>query len=686
MWSSSSAVNGLVPDSFHASRLQRVLVFLCAMKIAGVVLIFDPAGLQAFDLPKSLFSHAMALALAAALGAAFMRHGRAILPKTRLHLAVAGFALANIAAAIFAENRYIALFGDQDRYLGLVFVADMMVLYLAVAVSFRSPRDFASVLGSVAVAGVVVLAYAAVQTLGLDPVQWSVDSRERPFATFGHPDMFSHFLSFSFGLSSGVAIVAPGTKRPRILGLVGLVGALACLAAASAVAERGALLGMGAALMVAVVAPLWRRGRRRLTPGELVALGAITAAVFATILAFTPLGSRTMRLVEDAGSGRLAVYDVALRAALARPVLGYGPDNFGVAYPAFRQPPPYGGGDPQTSAHDWVLQAAVTTGVVGLVAVVTLLVSFGYTLWRVALVRLPIVATPILLAMAAYWAHGLVAVNSISVDWLPWVCFGGIAAVAGERQTAAPRRPSRRAALVLPLIVLGGFLMPVDALRANRDANTARAEWTASRTPNAIAAARSAVSRDPGRAEYWNWLGLARSQAGLWPDAAAAFEEATRRAPHDATYWVNLALARGRQALSEDDPDAAGRAAINAARRALEVDPFAPRVSNVLSDIAFQFGDFDLALLGAAQTTAYFDPSYGHRTFLAAQRAPDLAAAWRVLERALAVRETAGLRDALAAVAIRGGDLEAAQRNAVRAQELAPDDPVARALLEELRR
>jgi O-antigen ligase/cytochrome c-type biogenesis protein CcmH/NrfG len=672
--------------AFDGSRLQRVLVFLCAVKVAGVVLIFDPAGLQAFDLPKSLFSHAMALALAGTLGASFARYGRGILPKTRLHFAVAGFVLANIAAAIFAENRYIALFGDQDRYLGLAFVADMVVLYLAVAVSLRSLRDFASLLGSVTVVAAVAVAYAAVQTLGLDPVPWSVDSRVQPFATFGHPDIFSHFLSISFGLSVGVAVAAPGTKRPRILRLVGLVGALACLAAASVVAERGALVGVGAALVVAAVAPIWQGRRRRLTLRELAALGALALALFAAILAFTPLGSRTSRLVDDAGSGRLAAYDVALRAALARPVLGYGPDSFGVASPAFRQPPPHGGGDPETSAHDWVLQAVVTTGVLGLIAVVALLVSFGYTLWRVALVRLPIVGAPILLAMAAYWVHGLVAVGSISVDWFPWVCFGGVAAVAGERQPAALHRSPRRAALALPLIVLGGLLMPLDALRANRDANTARAEWTASRTPNAVAAAQSAVSHDPGRAEYWNWLGLARSQAGQWGDAAGAFEEASRRAPHEATYWVNLALARGRQALSGGDPETSGRAAIDAARRAWEVDPFAPRVSDLLSDIGFQFGDFDLALLGSAQMTAYFDPTYGHRAFLAAQRAPDLAAARRVLERALAARETAGLRDALAAVSIRGGDLEAAQRNAVRAQELAPDDPDARALLEELRR
>jgi tetratricopeptide (TPR) repeat protein len=191
------------------------------------------------------------------------------------------------------------------------------------------------------------------------------------------------------------------------------------------------------------------------------------------------------------------------------------------------------------------------------------------------------------------------------------------------------------------------------------------------------------VRQDPGRAVYWNWLGLARHQAGQWKAAGDAFQEASRRAPYESTYLLNLALARGQQALSGDDPNTAGSAALQAARGAIDVDPYLSRMSEV-ADIAFEFGDFDLTLRAAAATTAFFDPSYGHRTFLAAQQAIDLIQARRTLERALLVRETSELRAALGVTILRMGDAGSARANGIRALELEPDNQDARELLRQV--
>jgi len=52
-----------------------------------------------------------------------------------------------------------------------------------------------------------------------------------------------------------------------------------------------------------------------------------------------------------------------------------------------------------------------------------------------------------------------------------------------------------------------------------------------------------------------------------------------------------------------------------------------------------------------------------------------------MLENAIASRETAGLRTALAALALKMGDREGARDNATRALQLDPTDPRARAIL-----
>src|SRR5438105_622323 len=110
------------PDAaaaFLQSDLRRTIVFLVAIKVVGLILIFDPGGLQAFDLPKSLLSRATSALIASALILLLVRFGSSVLPRTSLHLAVAGLVAANLISAFFAQNTFIAFFGDQSRYLGL---------------------------------------------------------------------------------------------------------------------------------------------------------------------------------------------------------------------------------------------------------------------------------------------------------------------------------------------------------------------------------------------------------------------------------------------------------------------------------------------------------------------------------------------------------------------------------------
>src|SRR2546422_766983 len=199
---------------FHSSPIRIALLLGIAAKVMGIALIFDPAGAQSFDLVKSLFSRGTAWLLAAFIVLATLRYGLVILPRSRLHVAVLAFVLVNLASLAVAENRYLALYGELGRYQGITYVVDMTVLYLAAAIAIRTLTDWL-VLGIAFSATVVfVSTYAFVQRLGLDPVAWKSDVRQRPFSSLGNPDMLGHFISISLGviagtLISGFAIVGP---------------------------------------------------------------------------------------------------------------------------------------------------------------------------------------------------------------------------------------------------------------------------------------------------------------------------------------------------------------------------------------------------------------------------------------------------------------------------------------------
>jgi tetratricopeptide (TPR) repeat protein len=664
-------------DRFDSSSLRQALVLLVALKIVALILAFDPAGLQAFDLPKSLLSRALSWLLAGFIALALVRFGTAIVPRTRLHLAVAIFLVVNLISALLAHDLYLAIFGEQGRYLGVTFLLDMAVLYLAVAIAFRGAADIAVLGLAIAVATLGALGYAAAQYAGLDPIRWSADVAPAGgqfalpiFGTFGQPDFLGHYLSVLF--AGGLAVAAAG--RPFILRLGGAAFVLLALVAGIVVGTRGTVLGIAAALFALGLAAVSFRSRR-LTAVRLVVPALAAVAVLASLV-LLPLGARESDAWQGLGSGRLRIYASAALAFLDRPVLGYGPDSFAVAYPQHRVDPPPLANDAQTSAHDWVLQAAVTTGLVGLVALVVLLIAFARALW-IALPRAPFVGLVVLLAMAAYWAHAFVATGAVAVDWVPWTGFGLIAAIAAPTGGRVATQRPIPAVVLVPIVVLmvGGALVGNNAYRANEDAGTARRALAEGSIDVAIRSAEAAVARDPGRAEYWNWLGLARERSGSYAAAADAYAEATRRAPHEPTYWSNLALALARQASAGE--------AVTAARKAVEVDPTGWRANEVLAEVALAVGQDDLALRAAVGTIVLEKGNAAMQAIAAdaASSVSDLAEAARLLDSALAVHESAVLHVARAEIALRSKDLDTARRHATRALELDPNNAEAGRLL-----
>ena len=420
-----SHLGTVAPDamsSWDRSGLRAAIVLVVTLKVAGLVLVVDWTGrtTNPFDLAKSLYSRSLEWVLVALLVVAFLQWGSAVLPRTRLHLFIAAIVVVNLFAALAAPQPYLAAYGTQGRYLGLTFIVDMAILYLAVAIAFRTRRDWAILLVALAASIAVSLAYASVQYAGLDPLPWSMSSQSRPFSTIGNPNTYGHLLSVALAPSAATAILYAGRWRwPVRVGAALL--ACAIVIVDGIVATRGTLLGIVSALVVVPILFLRLRGH---TSGNLARVcGGLALAIagVALILARTPLGARVGSVFSiTANLDRLLVWEAAARAFVARPVLGYGPDSFVVAWPAvrpFETASVFGPGIVADSAHDWVLQTAATTGTLGVAASLAALVVFSRALIRAGLQREPVVAGIVLVALSGYWAHGLVSVGTVGVDW-----------------------------------------------------------------------------------------------------------------------------------------------------------------------------------------------------------------------------------------------------------------------------
>ncbi len=671
---------------FESSWLRLAVVVLVAFKIAGILIVIDPSGVQSFDLPKSLFSRATEWLLLATLALALLRYGWSIVPRTRLHLLVGAFLFANVLSAIAAQDRYTAVFGDQDRYLGLTFLADMAVLYLSVAIAFRRASDWLALGAALCVATLVVFGYSVAQRSGLDPLPWARDPGIRPFSTLGHEDFLGHFQSIVAGAATGALVFASGRGAwvARLLALAMLAAAAGLTAI---VLTRGTLVGIAAVLVVLPFVYLRLSGGGN---GRLLRIGAgaaVAAAALFALLVATPVGDRLQRSVDDAGSGRLAIYESAVLMFRDKPLLGFGPDSFAVGYLRFRQGHvgEDGAGDPQSSAHDWVLETAATTGAIGLAAQLALIAGFAIAVWRIGPRARALVGIAAL-AAAAYWGNALVSVGTIGVDWAPWLAFGAVASL-GPRPPPAPARSVHPALVALVLAAgVAGALSGDRAFAAGRAAASAQAAWSARDSEAAVAAARRAVDADPGRADNWNWVGLAQEIGGDQAAASDAYAAAALRAPYRSTYWVNLALARSRQATLAGDVAAASQA-VAAARRAVDVDPCGRPPNSALLDVATAFGQHELALRSAVAglQACTADPFFEAFVSDAARTEPDGALARKLVDVALRSKDSVRLNLIAAELASAAGDRTTARAHAERTLEIEPGNKDALRLLAELR-
>ena len=669
-----------LPRTFEASLTRLAIVWVVAVKVAGLILIFDPDSASAFEAPKSSFSLATASLLLGLIALAIMQFGLGIVPRSRLHVAVAAFVMASILSSVVAEDRYLAMFGAQRR-LGLTLVIDMALLYLSVAISVRTKRDWAVLGGAVASAGLLAIGYGLVQYLGVDPLRWAADLRNRPPSTFGNPDKFGHFLSSTIVAAAGLAML-PRRYSSLPIRTAAATYLVAALVMALLIQTRGTVLGLAVGLP-ALGVTLLRLTDVRLRPQLIaVVIGAVfaLAALAGAALAATPLGERVRGGFGDiATRQRLFIAEASVQSFLDRPVTGHGPDNFGAIYPRYRSPESLVIGLSQDSAHSWLLQTAATTGVLGVLSLAAIVIGSVRTLWRGIAVA-PYVAVALFGGALAYWANGLVAIGSVSVDWVGWFAAGGATALNPPAPAVSPRKvpvvfQAAPLALALVLVVSGTM-----AFQANRELKLTRVPT------RALAAAERAVSLDPGRAEHWFELGKARQARDSLGEAAKAFGQATDRAPHQSSYWGNLALALANLSLKGDLSMGGKDAAIAAARRGIESDPNYPAPYHVFALVANTFGDHAGALKASAAAIHLYkgESEYEAVAADAALRMQDTAAARTALEGIVQEKDAVVLRVALARISLKLNDPDSARRHLRRAIELDPQNAPARELLQQV--
>jgi O-antigen ligase len=582
-----------------------------------------------------------------------------------LDLTVGAFCLWQVVAALAAPVPLLAWFGAYNRLGGAVWWLAMGALLVVARRAFARRATLDTFVWVVSVTVVLAAAVALVQAFGGE-AWWE----RGPFTIGRMPGPTGNPVSLGgLGLLAvllGALALTPGTLG-RVTRWAAIVGAAAGLTAVVLSVSRAAYLGLlVGGITLAVV---WGAGRRRRALAWLAAALAVTA--LATLL-YAPGGVRAplLRRIsaqaerEGAVAGqidpkRVAYWGVALRAARERPLAGYGPGAYVVAYRRF-VPADVIQKDPAsavTDPHGIIFLFAAGSGVVGLLLALGLVGVCGFVAVRSGLD-----------------GRGGGAPRAGPATGRPVAAAGAFALAALAFLCLSPAEP----AVVLSLFVVAGLGCAPGTVPA-------RLCWTSSRRV-AVAAWAVVFAATAAAGIGAAYLGIALWRADTAYRVAvdrgdlAMAETAADRSPLMPAYQIlagKLALQAAFEPGGGAQLVADGR---NRLRRALALDETDPLPRVDLAKLALQQGDVDAAI---AEVRAGLEQSPRH---------PVLQAVWGYAV-VTAARGGAGTDEAdalrrgleaypdkvadasywLSLAAAARGDEEAAAAAAAEARRLAPD-------------
>jgi len=270
-----------------------------------------------------------------------------------------------VAAALGAEMLAPSL-KDTLKWLELVIV---FVLTLDQA---RDPGAARLVLASLLIAGALEAAYGAFQFVtGRGPPFFAIGPFMRAFGHFNQPNPFAGYLATALPIALALAFLRrdPVTRWARPAAV--LIGASIVLSL-----SRGAWLGVALAcgIMLAAASPRTRRLLVPLAAALLLLFSLASLGVLPAVLAdrlgivaeyFGPFDVRRAEVTPEnwAIVERMAHWQAAWDMFRDHPWLGVGPGNYATAYEEYFLP---GWLEPLGHAHNYYLNLAAETGVVGL--------------------------------------------------------------------------------------------------------------------------------------------------------------------------------------------------------------------------------------------------------------------------------------------------------------------------------
>lgn len=338
------------------------------------------------------------------------------------------FVSASALSALFSPAQNRSIFGDFERMGGVWALIHYLIFYALLRVFFREKewKLYANL-------GLVVSAIVSLLALAQD------NGRFPPVSTVGNSGLLGLYLFFGVCLSVYLAFKAAKTQFK----LVYAASAALCLSGIVVSQNRSSILGLAVAAAVATAVFFFLgKAHRKVISVAGTAL-VVLFGLGLTLIARAPESWLTKRIPATfsriAASGletdanRTVLWTAALDGFRDRPLVGYGPENFHLAWSANFQPKVYTVTSEQRvdRAHNIMLEVLSTTGIVGFLSFLAMWAALFYSIS--AGLRQKTLTLPEASFFAALSAGYLIALGFWFLDINSFIFWVAICAYLGSR-------------------------------------------------------------------------------------------------------------------------------------------------------------------------------------------------------------------------------------------------------------
>ncbi|HYT11140.1 MAG TPA: O-antigen ligase family protein [Candidatus Nitrosopolaris sp.] len=558
-------------------------------------LAFLPNIVDEFVLPKLLLARVLIAVSVVLLLVRWLRQGTLTWRRTPLDLPLLAFIGSAALSTIFAINRNVAIFGTYDRWEGLLTIVTYGLVYWLTVQLLSGESDARGLTWSLLLSGYLIAAIAILQSaFGLFGGGYFTTGNNviRPDVTLANPDFLGIFLAMLLPVAFAKLISRrPMTTRVLAANLV-IVLFFGLLASFTRAAWIGAVIGV-------VVVLVLRRGRFHVRPFVIsVAVVVVGFAVLAGVAAARPSGGgigqalmARIASIANLSSGtqneRIATWGDTLPLIASRPILGYGPDTFGLVYPQFQR------GNQHfvlwDKPHQDALGVAASQGLIGLLAYIWILVAFVRAFWKGRTLRGAV-------ALFAGWIAYVVAIQ-FDFSWIPtslpfWL-FAAAAIVTWSPKIEPLRVAQFPRRIAVPVLAAGSIALLALLIPGVLLPYLADADYYASQAAPDLRQARDTIGQARQFAPYEAVYAIVAGNYALnldqndnpaadadWAAAREAYDAAARLGSFSPEMFRHLAI------VDEHLGDHAG--AVAAARRAVELDRYDPESLALLQKLTGQ--------------------------------------------------------------------------------------------------